>query len=102
VLLVEHGSSHQIEIGKTAAAGGLLLGRYDRCDTNGLDVLHADRVSRVHALILHIDGATYLIDTASTNGVWVGGKRVNCVQLRDGLEVRLAGRGHVLRWHELN
>ena len=52
--------------------------------------------------MLHIDGATYLIDTASTNGVWVGGKRVNCLRLRHGLEVRLAGRGHLLRWHDIN
>ncbi|MBX2797688.1 MAG: FHA domain-containing protein [Myxococcales bacterium] len=57
-------------LGQRALQGGVLLGRYDRCDNAGLPVLSDHRISRVHLLFLSVAGQVFVIDTASTNGVW--------------------------------
>jgi hypothetical protein len=41
-------------------------------------------VSRQHAMIEHVNGAYYIVDLGSTNGVWVQGERVARRPLRDG------------------
>ena len=41
-------------------------------------------VSRRHALIVHQDGQTYLLDDGSRNGTWHNGLRIDRVALRDG------------------
>jgi len=63
------GDDTTIELGERVLALGVLLGRYDRCDSHGLPVLDNPRVSRVHLLLVQIGQAVYAIDTASTNGV---------------------------------
>lgn len=55
-----------LEVGRHALRDGVLLGRYDRCDVHGLDL--GDSVSRVHALLVHVDDRLLAIDIASTNG----------------------------------
>ena len=84
-----------VRLGASAARRGVLLGRYDRCDTAGLPVLSDLALSRVHLLVLELDGALYGIDTASRNGVWCGPERVRAVRIQPGLRLSLAGKAEV-------
>ena len=64
-----------IAIGRRAAKEGVLFGRYDRCDNEGLPVLTHISISRVHMLAVEIADQRYAIDTASTvaaNGLEAG------------------------------
>ncbi len=93
------GGATSFVLGRSSARGGVLLGRYDRCDSSGLPVLQDYRISRVHVLLLEVDGALYLIDTASTNGVWsrsAGGVRQHALKFGEDFELgRYLAR---LRW----
>jgi hypothetical protein len=84
-----------VRIGARAARRGVLLGRYGRCDTAGLPVLIESSLSRVHLLVLELDGALYAIDTASRNGSWCGGERVRATRILPGLRITLAGAATV-------
>jgi hypothetical protein len=95
-LLVTSGSGRvALRLGGQAARRGVLLGRYERCDTSGLPVLTDPALSRVHLLVVEIDGVLYGIDTASKNGSWNGEDRVRAVSLRPGLRVHLADKATV-------
>ena len=88
--------SGAITIGADALRDGVLLGRYARCD--GAALLDDSRLSRVHALLLHVDTALLAIDTASRNGTRARGQpdaRVTVVQ--PDLELELGTRTRV-RW----
>lgn len=63
--------SETLVLGRLAASGGVLLGRYDRCDNEGLRALCHERISRVHCLLIEVDGTLYVVDAASTNGTFV-------------------------------
>lgn len=82
-------------LGESALRLGVLLGRYDRCDNGGLPVLSNKDISRVHVLLTEVDGVIYAIDTASTNGVWVGRTEVRVHRIRFGDTLEL---GHDLAW----
>ncbi|MGH9260076.1 MAG: FHA domain-containing protein, partial [Acidimicrobiales bacterium] len=86
-------------LGRTAAARGVLLGRYPRCDGGRLGVLCDPAISRVHALVIEIAGAHYVIDAGSTNGVWIGADRARMARLIPGLTVALAGGIATLEWN---
>ena len=79
-----------LRLGVHAAERGVLLGRYDRCDTAGFPVLSDSSLSRVHALVIELDGALYAVDTASKNGCWLGERPVRSARLQPGLPLRLA------------
>ena len=80
-------------VGATAAARGLLLGRYERCELPGLD----STVSRVHALVIRETGALHVVDVGSTNGTLLDGKRISCEPLTPDSVFRL-GYDLWLRW----
>jgi hypothetical protein len=86
-----------VRLDAVAARRGVLLGRYDRCDTTGLPVLSDPALSRVHLLVLELDGALYAIDTASRNGTWCGPERVRAVRIQPGVRLSLAGKA-VVEW----
>jgi Inner membrane component of T3SS, cytoplasmic domain len=48
------------------ATRGILVGRYERCDLGVSDA----SLSRVHALLIDHDSELWIVDTASTNGIW--------------------------------
>ncbi len=62
--LVVASSAGQVSLplGARAARQGVLLGRYDRCDTAGLPVLASPSLSRVHLLLIELDGVLYAVD----------------------------------------
>ncbi len=67
------GKAQRIAVGEHAAGAGILLGRYDRCDTHGASVVSHHGISRVHLLVLAVGESVYAIDTGSTNGTFVAG-----------------------------
>jgi hypothetical protein len=58
-------------VGHVALRAGVLIGRYERCDFNGQHIEMDMEVSRVHALLLSLDGRIHLFDTGSTNGITI-------------------------------
>jgi hypothetical protein len=66
---------------------GLLIGRYDRC---GLRLGLEHNISRVHLLLVNIDGEIWAIDTASSNGSFSGEESFSCKCLLGGDWIRLA------------
>lgn len=61
------GRRQRLALGEGALKRGVLLGRYPRCDSEG--VLVSTEISRVHLLVLRVGEGIYGIDTASTHGV---------------------------------
>lgn len=80
--------AHRLELGASALERGVLLGRYERCagDPSALEF----DVSRVHALVLSVDGEPWLFDAGSTNGVFAGEAQVRAVPLDEVTAYRLA------------
>jgi len=66
---------------------GVLLGRYDRC---GIHLAGVEGISRVHLLLVRSGEDVLAIDTASTNGTWRGGTRIQTEALRDPDALQLA------------
>ncbi len=58
-----------IRVGQAALRDGVLIGRYDRCDSAAVV---DNNVSRVHALLIQLGDELLVIDTASTNGTCLG------------------------------
>lgn len=86
----------ELPVSALALERGVLLGRADRCCGR---MRLPDNVSRVHALVLRLDGALLLIDAGSRNGTWRGQEEIRCATLEAGLEYRLAEEyGATLRW----
>jgi hypothetical protein len=94
--------STAITIGRRAATEGILVGRYERCDTEGLPVLSNIGISRVHLLLVEIDNQLYAIDTASTNGVFYQKEEARVVQLEYDQELVIGDNLASIRWCVLN
>lgn len=91
----DEGAEH-LEVGGAALERGVLVGRYSRCG-GGAWASHS--VSRVHALVIRVDGAVWLVDTGSTNGTWLDGAEARCAQLGPGVLARLSqDESLTLRW----
>lgn len=73
--------------------GGLLLGRLSEDDRVGA-ALDVDQVSRRHAELSFDGAAVWLEDLGSTNGTWLGGRRIDTrVRLQNGdVEIGLGRR----------
>ncbi len=76
------GASRELPVGMQALTEGILLGRYDRCQSS--ELLAPLEVSRVHALVVQVRDRLLVIDTASTNGLFVDGQAVRVAELREG------------------
>jgi soluble lytic murein transglycosylase-like protein len=70
------------------------LGRAPNCDVR-FDDEEGREVSGHHAEIVRDEGGWVLLDTASTNGTWVGGERIGKRRLASGEVVHLGGDGGV-------
>ena len=62
-----------------------MVGRSRECDVT----IDDPNVSRRHAEVRHEDGAYWIVDLGSTNGVVVDGKRVDRAKLEPDVEVVL-------------
>jgi hypothetical protein len=94
------GRTQRIALGEHAVAGGVLLGRYERCDTHGATVVAHHGISRVHLLVLEVAGALYAIDTGSTNGTTRAGSdaEVRIARLDETVDLILGDELARLRW----
>jgi pSer/pThr/pTyr-binding forkhead associated (FHA) protein/outer membrane biosynthesis protein TonB len=72
--------------GDVIGEGRLLVGRAESCDI----ILDYDSVSAVHAVIEVHENSAKIYDMNSTNGTWVGGKRVIVSDLKPGDTFSLA------------
>lgn len=72
---------------QTELARGVQIGRQDRCELCVTDLT----VSRVHGVLLQLDGEPYLADAGSTNGLWVKGELRSVIPLRDDVSVWFGG-----------
>lgn len=106
--LVEHGevagqlvitgpaAQSSITVGERALGEGVLLGRYERCDSGASG--HAPSLSRVHALLLQTDERLLVIDTASTFGTrMANGRDARVFELIGPTELEL-GHDTRARW----
>ncbi|HWO23948.1 MAG TPA: FHA domain-containing protein [Kofleriaceae bacterium] len=93
------GDAQTLVLGEQILDGGVLLGRYERCDTHGTSVIDVDGVSRVHILVIRIDGVIYAVDTASTNGTYLAsGDEVRTARLSGGTALTLGEDLARLEW----
>lgn len=89
-------SRRTVGIGDRALRHGVLIGRYARCDMGRSD--EDDSLSRVHALLLHVDDSLLLIDTASTNGTRPAGRAdARVIPVSEAAVIEL-GHATTLRW----
>ena len=61
---------------------------FGRDDTNDI-MIASDIVSRRHGHFTVSGGRCYITDDSSTNGIYVNGKRITQVELKDGDSIRI-------------
>jgi hypothetical protein len=85
-----------LTLGHAALRDGVLVGRYARCDGAGL--LDDPSLSRVHALLLDVEDAFLVIDTASRNGTRLYGQEdARVIAIAGDTELGLGSRTRA-RW----
>lgn len=86
-------------LGERVLGEGILLGRYERCDSHGASIINRDGISRVHILVIRIEDVIYAVDTASTNGTYLAaGDEVRIVSLHGGTELVLGDDLARMEW----
>ena len=91
-----------LPVDEAALRAGVLFGRYERCDVGGVDVLEVRGISRVHVMLLEVDGELHVIDTASTMGVTVGGMAVRSHPVTSASEILLSKGLAYIRWNPVH
>jgi len=98
LVIASDGAEQALDVGATALARGIILGRYARCASDAS--VATDGVSRVHAVLIAIDEQVHLIDAGSTNGISCRGAdgeaEVKCAPVAAGCEYSLGGM--TVRW----
>jgi len=84
--------------GKTASCGKatVRVGRASDCDVR-FDAAQDPKVSNHHAEFLFEDGCWFVVDTASTNGTLIGGRRIAKHRLHTGEQVQLGKGGPLIQ-----
>jgi hypothetical protein len=91
-----------LSVDDAALRAGILFGRYERCDVGGVEVLEVRGISRVHVMLLQVDGELHVIDTASTMGVTVGKMAVRSHPVTSGTEIILSQGLASIRWNPVH
>jgi len=87
LVLKHEGREERLHVGTEALERGVILGRYARC-VGGVSSM-SESVSRVHAVLIAVDGEVHLLDAGSTNGVFIGEKEVKCAPAERGVTYSL-------------
>lgn len=83
------GDETHIMVSGRALDDGFIIGRYDRCEVGGPEA--DESLSRVHLLVVREGKRVLAIDTASTNGTYVGDDRVHLHELSESARIDLGG-----------
>lgn len=83
------GDETHIMVSGRALDDGFIIGRYDRCGIGGAEA--DESLSRVHLLVVREGRRVIAVDTASTNGTYVGDDRVHLHELTECARVDLGG-----------
>jgi hypothetical protein len=90
------GGAVRLPVGPRALERGVLVGRDPRCSELGFGL--PATVSRVHALVIGLEGEVFIADTGSSNGVWES-EREMCIAPMDSSPVfLLGGHGAAVQW----
>ncbi|MGF1511536.1 MAG: FHA domain-containing protein [Myxococcota bacterium] len=73
--------TRSFEVNESQLAGGLLIGRYDRCELQSSELQY---LSRVHNLLITDGDDILLVDCASTCGTFSEGRPVRTLQVENG------------------
>ena len=96
MIRITHLSGSQKGKVATSAKPTVRIGRAADCDVR-FDGAQDAKVSNHHAEFLYEDGCWFVVDTASTNGTLIEGKRVAKQRLRQGEEVQLGSGGPLVK-----
>jgi pSer/pThr/pTyr-binding forkhead associated (FHA) protein len=96
VIRITHLSGSQKGTVATSGKPAVRIGRGADCDVR-FDGAREPKVSTHHAEFLYEDGCWFVVDTASTNGTLIDGRRVLKHQLRQGEEVQLGSGGPLVK-----
>ncbi len=97
MIRITHLSGSQKGQTATSAKESVRVGRASDCDVR-FDARRDPKVSNHHAEFLFEDGCWFVIDTASTNGTLVEGKRIGAKhRLRQGEEIQIGKGGPLVR-----
>jgi pSer/pThr/pTyr-binding forkhead associated (FHA) protein/soluble lytic murein transglycosylase-like protein len=96
VIRITHLSGSQKGTVATSGKPAVRIGRGADCDVR-FDPAREPKVSAHHAEFLYEDGCWFVVDTASTNGTLIEGKRVVKHRLRQGEEVQLGSGGPLVK-----
>ena len=83
------GDETHVLVSGRALDEGFLLGRYDRCEVGGPEA--DESLSRVHLLVVREGRHIVAVDTASTNGTYLGDDRVHLQALTERTRLDLGG-----------
>ena len=96
MIRITHLSGSQKGTVATSGKPAVRIGRGADCDVR-FDGAREPKVSTHHAEFLYEDGCWFVVDTASTNGTLIEGRRVLKHQLRQGEEVQLGSGGPLVK-----
>lgn len=95
LVITNGGIEQRLSVGARALERGIILGRYSRC--SGDTSVMTDLVSRVHAIVIFVDGRIHIIDAGSTNGIVVGEADVKCAPIEPRATYSLGAMR--VKWH---
>jgi pSer/pThr/pTyr-binding forkhead associated (FHA) protein len=79
------GIASRYRLGAASLERGILVGRYARCElATAAGAALESALSRVHLLLVRENEVTLAVDTASTNGTTIGGKKRRGAMVSDG------------------
>ena len=96
MIRITHLSGSQKGKVATSAKPTVRVGRAADCDVR-FDGAQDPKVSNHHAEFLYEDGSWFVVDTASTNGTLIEGRKVAKHRLRQGEEVQLGSGGPLVK-----
>jgi hypothetical protein len=93
VELAWHQSSLRVIVSQRMLTRGVLVGRGERCEVHA----PVQSLSRVHVVLLDVQGELFLFDSGSTNGTWAEGEQLSALALESGGSLKL-GEEVTLKW----
>lgn len=95
-LYIDNGERpERFDVPASLLRSGCLIGRDSRCHVSSSQFAFGEDVSRLHCLLIEIDGQAMLFDLASMNGTYVEGQQISQMTLAQGhpVHVSLAEEG---------